>query len=85
VIYDIIKLLYHNSGVIIILWKIKKPSGFSLLSAVLCGWLWREFGPHYVFVFAALLAIANMAVAKYCEKKENIFCEKDCNLDEKDL
>jgi predicted MFS family arabinose efflux permease len=43
----------------------------SILSAVLCGWLWRELGPQYVFVFAALLAVANMIVAKYCAKVEN--------------
>lgn len=42
----------------------------SILSAVLCGWLWRELGPQFVFVFAALLSIANMVVARYCAKKE---------------
>jgi predicted MFS family arabinose efflux permease len=42
----------------------------SILCAVLCGWLWRALGPQYVFVFAALLAIANMAVARFCAKKE---------------
>jgi predicted MFS family arabinose efflux permease len=42
----------------------------SIICAVLCGWLWRELGPQYVFVFAALLAIANMAVARVCAKKE---------------
>jgi len=45
----------------------------SILSAVLCGWLWRQFGPQYVFVFAAMLAIANMAVARYCGRKEAHF------------
>jgi predicted MFS family arabinose efflux permease len=42
----------------------------SILSAILCGWLWKEFGPQYVFVFAAVLSIANMFVARYCAKKE---------------
>jgi MFS family permease len=42
----------------------------SILSAVLCGWLWHEFGPQFVFVFAAVLAVANMIVAKYCSKIE---------------
>ena len=42
----------------------------SILSAILCGWLWRELGPQSVFVFAALLSIANMAVARYLHKKE---------------
>ena len=50
----------------------------SILSAVLCGWLWHEFGPQFVFVFAALLAVANMIVAKYCAKKE----DKGVNLHE---
>jgi len=35
----------------------------SIASAVLCGWIWVEFGPHFVFVFAAVLAVANMLVA----------------------
>ncbi|MDR0324632.1 MAG: MFS transporter [Oscillospiraceae bacterium] len=36
----------------------------SILSAVLCGWLWKWLGPQYVFVFAALLSVGNMAVAR---------------------
>ncbi|MCL2772239.1 MAG: MFS transporter [Oscillospiraceae bacterium] len=44
----------------------------SILSAVFCGWLWSEFGPQYVFVFAAMLSVANMAVARYCAKKEKV-------------
>ena len=36
----------------------------SILSAILCGWLWDQFGPQYVFVFAAILALGNMVVAK---------------------
>ena len=36
----------------------------SITSAILCGWLWFELGPQYVFVFAGVLAIANMFVAR---------------------
>ena len=36
----------------------------SILSAVLCGWLWQSLGPQYVFVFAGLLSVGNMAVAR---------------------
>ena len=35
----------------------------SISSAMVCGWLWVEFGPQYVFVFAGVLAAANMFVA----------------------
>ena len=35
----------------------------SILSAILCGWLWKSLGPQYVFVFAALLSVCNMLVA----------------------
>lgn len=42
----------------------------SILSAVLCGWLWRELGPQSVFVLAAVLAVANMIVARHCTKVE---------------
>ncbi|MCL2421213.1 MAG: MFS transporter [Defluviitaleaceae bacterium] len=35
----------------------------SILSAILCGYLWWELGPQYVFVFAGVLAAANMVVA----------------------
>ena len=40
-------------------------------SALLCGWLWREFGPQYVFVFAGVLAALNMLVAFRIKKAEN--------------
>jgi len=43
----------------------------SIISAVLCGWLWRELGPQSVFAFAAVLAVANMIVARYCKSKED--------------
>jgi len=36
---------------------------FSILSALLCGFLWREFGPQYVFVFAGFLSLCNMMIA----------------------
>jgi len=36
----------------------------SILSALLCGLLWREMGPQYVFILAALLSVANFAVAR---------------------
>ncbi|MDR2183014.1 MAG: MFS transporter [Clostridiales bacterium] len=45
----------------------------SIASAILCGYLWRELGPQYVFVFAGVLAAGNMIVAgsikkgRYCE------------------
>ena len=42
----------------------------SIASAILCGYLWWELGPQYVFVFAGVLAAANMAVAMSI-KKEN--------------
>ena len=35
----------------------------SILSAFLCGFLWKEWGPQYVFVLAAILSAINMAVA----------------------
>jgi predicted MFS family arabinose efflux permease len=41
----------------------------SILSAFLCGFLWKEWGPEYVFVLAALLSLANMAVAMGLKKK----------------
>ncbi|MCL2574154.1 MAG: MFS transporter [Defluviitaleaceae bacterium] len=35
----------------------------SITSAIVCGYLWWEFGPQYVFVFAGVLAAGNMIVA----------------------
>ena len=35
----------------------------SIASAIVCGWLWWELGPQYVFVFAGVLAAANLVVA----------------------
>ena len=35
----------------------------SIGSAIFCGYLWFEFGPQYVFIFAGVLAVANMVVA----------------------
>ena len=40
----------------------------SILSAFLCGFLWKEWGPEYVFALAAFLSIANMAVALHMKK-----------------
>jgi len=40
----------------------------SILGAFLCGFLWKEWGPQYVFVLAALLSVANMAVAMRLKK-----------------
>ena len=36
---------------------------FSILSAFICGWLWWEFGPQYVFIFSGVLAAVQLAVA----------------------
>jgi len=41
----------------------------SIVSAIFSGFLWWEFGPQYVFVFAGLLAIANMMVAVRIKKE----------------
>jgi len=42
----------------------------SIVSAILSGFIWSEFGPQYVFVFAGVLALANMAVAVRIRKEE---------------
>ena len=42
----------------------------SILSAFLCGFIWREWGPQYVFVFAILLCVGNIAVAWRIRKDE---------------
>ncbi|MCL1906096.1 MAG: MFS transporter [Clostridiales bacterium] len=42
----------------------------SILSAILCGWLWKSLGPQYVFVFAALLSVGNMLVALGIRKEQ---------------
>jgi hypothetical protein len=36
---------------------------FSIISALLCGWLWWEFGPQYVFMFSGVLATIQLIVA----------------------
>ena len=36
---------------------------FSIASALLCGWLWWEFGPQYVFMFSGVLAAVQLVVA----------------------
>ena len=43
----------------------------SIASAVLSGFIWSEFGPQYVFVFAGILAVANMVVAIKIRNTEN--------------
>ena len=40
----------------------------SIVSAIICGYLWWELGPQYVFVFAGVLAAANMVVAMNIKK-----------------
>ncbi|MCL2396735.1 MAG: MFS transporter [Defluviitaleaceae bacterium] len=42
----------------------------SILSAIICGYLWWELGPQYVFVFAGVLAALNMLVARSIKKDE---------------
>ena len=44
----------------------------SIVSAIICGYLWWELGPQYVFVFAGVLAAANMLVAMNI-KREAVF------------
>ena len=41
----------------------------SIGSAIFCGFLWWELGPQYVFVFAGVLALANMLVAMSIRKE----------------
>ena len=41
----------------------------SIVSAIFCGWLWREHGPQYVFVFSGLLAVGYMLVARRIRKE----------------
>ncbi|MCL2377357.1 MAG: MFS transporter [Defluviitaleaceae bacterium] len=42
----------------------------SITSAIICGYLWWELGPQYVFVFAGVLAACNMIVARTIKKEE---------------
>jgi len=44
----------------------------SIVSAIFSGFLWWEFGPQYVFVFAGALALANMLVAMRIKKEEAV-------------
>ena len=37
---------------------------FSIASAFICGWIWQEFGPQYVFIFSGVLALIQLIVAK---------------------
>lgn len=36
---------------------------FSILSSLVCGWIWVRFGPQYVFVFSGILAVLQLFVA----------------------
>ncbi|MDR0249075.1 MAG: MFS transporter [Oscillospiraceae bacterium] len=44
----------------------------SIAGALLCGWLWREAGPQYVFLFAGALSLCNMAVALTLTKRKGM-------------
>ena len=35
---------------------------FSIICSILCGWIWVQFGPHYVFVFSGVLAVLQLLV-----------------------
>ena len=48
----------------------------SIASAVFCGFLWHSIGPQYVFVFAGVLAAANMLVAMRIRKDGTNKCTK---------
>jgi len=41
----------------------------SITSAIICGYLWWELGPQYVFVFAGVLAAGNLIVARSIRKE----------------
>jgi len=40
----------------------------SISGAFLCGYIWKEWGPQYVFALAALLSVTNMIVAMHLKK-----------------
>lgn len=41
----------------------------SIIGAFFCGYLWKTYGPQYVFALAALISAGNMAVASKLKKK----------------
>ncbi len=41
----------------------------AITCSYLCGLIWTYWGPHYVFIFAAVLSLVNLAVAKLIPKK----------------
>ena len=43
----------------------------SIAGSILCGWIWTQMGPLYVFVFAAFLAVCNMLVALNINRTQN--------------
>ena len=40
----------------------------SIAGAIICGYLWWEWGPQYVFVFAGVLAVLNIVIAQKIQK-----------------
>ena len=45
---------------------------FSILSAILCGWIWWAIGPQYVFLFSSILAVVQLLVALRVKKDQVI-------------
>ena len=45
---------------------------FSILGALVCGWLWWNLGPQYVFVFSGILAVIHLFVAIYVKRDEKV-------------
>ena len=43
----------------------------SIIGALICGWIWREFGPQYVFVFSGIIAVVHLFVAIYVKRDED--------------
>jgi len=41
----------------------------TIFAAMLCGFLWRQFGPQYVFVFAGMLSICCILIARSIKKE----------------
>ena len=40
----------------------------SILVSLLCGWLWWNFGPQYVFVFSGILGVGHLIVAQSAKR-----------------
>ena len=43
---------------------------FSILGALVCGWLWWNLGPYYVFIFSGALAFLHLLVAIYVKRED---------------